>query len=104
MLIVNSIYIITQLINGVRRILVAVLPKDDLTECERLYSYVYGLAVAAISINASANFFIFVLFNNHFRRQVQKLWALVRRRINKVGIETTTETPTKNEPVTSSRG
>lgn len=78
-------FIITQTINGIRRILVAVLPKSELTGCEKPYNYIFGLGITAVSFNAAANFFIFVLYNQHFRKQLDKLWKKIRCKNNQIG-------------------
>ncbi|CAD5112741.1 DgyrCDS1960 [Dimorphilus gyrociliatus] len=40
---VNIIYIFVQVINGIRRILVVILSKEEVTLCEKPYSYFYGI-------------------------------------------------------------
>lgn len=91
MIIVNSLFVISQLCNGVRRIYVATVSQKQSAMCEHPYQYVNALAMIALSINSSANFFVFVLFNNHFKKQVKKVWIFIRAHVNRVGIEEVSE-------------
>lgn len=88
---VNIIYIVAQAINGIRRILVVILTKSQVTVCEKPYSYFYVISVSCLSFNAAANFFIFVLYNKHFRRLVKKIWLKSHICQNKISPDTLDE-------------
>lgn len=77
-LVVNLLFSITLIINGLRQVVMFVLPIDDLISCKNFLSYIFEVSIAVLSLNASVNFFIFVCCNKLFRQQVIELWENIK--------------------------
>lgn len=86
-LVINFVFIISQLINGLRRIMSFFWPLTDLLACKNSFSYIFKTSVAFLSVNASINFVVFIFFNTIFKKDVKKLWILITKKKNKVNIQ-----------------
>ena len=69
------VFMVCQIMNPIRRIMVAVIPKNG-RGCGSPYFYFTYLTSLAMAIDASSHFFIYSRCNKHF---VEKLLQKVRR-------------------------
>lgn len=70
LVVIVIMFMISQLLNPMRRFLAAVLPASD-TQCGSFYYYFNILSTLGISFESSIHFTLYCLFDKRFRRQVK---------------------------------
>jgi len=70
-----------QLLNPIRRFLLAVLPGNSLG-CGSFFFYYSALTSAALAVDASSHFFVYSLCNKQFVEKLSQKWRRLIRRSN----------------------
>ena len=73
LVVVVLMFMFCQLLNPIRRILLAVLPPDSLG-CGSFFSYFSGLTSPALALDASSHFFVYSVCNRRFNEKLSQKW------------------------------
>jgi len=74
LVVVVLMFLSCQLLNPIRRILMAVLPPASLG-CGSVYFYFYGVTSVALAVDVSSHFFIYSVCNKRFAEKLSQKWT-----------------------------